>query len=83
MRKLGYLVKIEGNDALDWHFESCEPERMPRISTHGDHRLAMAFSLAAVRFPGIVIEDAAVVEKSYPNYWKHLQQAGFDISFAL
>ncbi len=83
LRKLGYVVKIEGNDALDWHFESCEPERMPRISTHGDHRLAMAFSLAAVRFPGIVVEDAAVVEKSYPNYWKHLQQAGFDISFAL
>ena len=81
LRKLGYVVKIEGNDALDWHFECCEPQRAQRIATHGDHRLAMAFSLAAVRFPGVVIEDAAVVEKSYPNYWKHLLQAGFDITF--
>ena len=44
--------------------------------------MAMAFAPAAVRYPGIVIEDAAVVSKSYPEYWQHLAQAGFIIEEA-
>lgn len=78
--KLGYVLKIEGEDAISWYGErvvvDLEP---PVIDTHGDHRLAMAFAPAAVRFPGIMITDAEVVSKSYPSYWRHLEQAGFEI----
>ena len=42
--------------------------------------MAMAFAPAAVRFPGIIITDAAVVSKSYPSYWRHLEQVGFTIN---
>lgn len=80
LRKLGYDIQIEGNDALQWHFETLEPQAEPRLDTHGDHRMAMAFALAAVKFPGIVICDAQVVNKSYPPFWQHLEQAGFSIT---
>ena len=79
LEKLGYLIQLEGNDAVSWHFQTCEPQSNPCIYSHGDHRIAMSMALAASRFPGIVINDAQVVEKSYPSFWKHLVQAGFSI----
>ncbi len=80
LRQLGYDLQIEGNDALQWHFETVEAQATPVINTHADHRMAMAFALAAVKFPGIVINDAQVVNKSYPLFWQHLEQAGFQIT---
>ena len=80
LAKLGYLIQIEGQDAVTWHFQTCEQQSSPRIDSHGDHRIAMAMALAATRHPGIVITQAQAVEKSYPQFWKHLQLAGFTIT---
>lgn len=79
LRKLGYVVKVEGDDAISWHFETTVAEASPHISTYHDHRMAMAFAPAAIRFPGLIIDDAQVVSKSYPLFWEHLRQAGFKI----
>lgn len=79
LRKLGYVVKVEGDDAISWHFETTGAEAAPHISTYHDHRMAMAFAPAAIRFPGLIIDDAQVVSKSYPLFWEHLRQAGFKI----
>lgn len=79
LRKLGYVVKVEGDDAISWHFETTAPEASPHICTYHDHRMAMAFAPAAIRFPGLIIDDAQVVSKSYPLFWEHLRQAGFKI----
>lgn len=81
LSKLGYVLKIEGEDAISWYGEKCpvSPEP-PVIDTHGDHRMALAFAPAAVRFPGLVISDADVVSKSYPSYWRHLEQCGFTVT---
>lgn len=79
LRKLGYVVKVEGDDAISWHFETTAAEAAPHISTYHDHRMAMAFAPAAMRFPGLIIDDAQVVSKSYPLFWEHLRQAGFKI----
>ncbi len=79
LRKLGYVVKVEGDDAISWHFETTSAEASPHISTYHDHRMAMAFAPAAIRFPGLIIDDAQVVSKSYPLFWEHLRQAGFKI----
>ena len=80
LAKLGYLLKIEGDDALSWYGERTPVTSMPPvIDTHGDHRLAMAFAPAAVRFPGLIISDADVVSKSYPSFWRHLAKCGFTI----
>lgn len=80
LMKLGYVIQLEGDDAVAWHFETCAAQQEPVIDPHGDHRIAMALALAATRHPGITIGDAQVVDKSYPAFWQHLRQAGFSIT---
>jgi 3-phosphoshikimate 1-carboxyvinyltransferase len=81
LRRLGYVLTIDGDDAISWYGEKAPvTTNPPIIDTHGDHRLAMAFAPAAVRFPGLVINDAEVVTKSYPAFWRHLEQAGFTLT---
>lgn len=46
-----------------------------RIHTYEDHRMAMAF-MPLLTKTNVVIEDPAVVNKSYPSFWKHCQLAG-------
>jgi 3-phosphoshikimate 1-carboxyvinyltransferase len=48
------------------------------IDTYNDHRMAMAFAPLALK-AAIVINDAEVVSKSYPDFWKDLKQLGFRI----
>jgi 3-phosphoshikimate 1-carboxyvinyltransferase len=48
------------------------------IDTYNDHRMAMAFAPLAMK-RSILINDAEVVSKSYPDYWKDLEQLRFDI----
>ena len=79
--RLGYVLKVESEDAISWYGERTSiTQEPPIIDTHGDHRMAMAFAPAAVRFPGIIINDAQVVSKSYPAFWRHLEKAGFTIT---
>lgn len=51
-------------------------ETPPVFATYGDHRMAMAFAPLAL-LGAIFIENPAVVEKSYPHFWAHFEQAGF------
>ena len=78
MKKLGFVIREENNSELLWDGERCEATMKP-IDTYEDHRMAMAFAPAAVKFPGLRINNPEVVTKSYPNFWKDLQQAGFKI----
>jgi len=48
----------------------------PTFPTYEDHRMAMAFAPFAM-FAPIQIEEAMVVEKSYPLFWEDLKQLGF------
>ena len=50
------------------------------IKTYDDHRMAMAFAPIALLINELVIEDMDVVEKSYPDFWKDLEKAGFSIT---
>ena len=50
------------------------------IKTYDDHRMAMAFAPIALLINEMVIEDMDVVEKSYPDFWKDLEKAGFSIT---
>lgn len=49
------------------------------IGTYNDHRMAMAFAPLAIKVP-IIIEDAGVVSKSYPDFWNDLKALNFQIS---
>ena len=46
------------------------------IHTYNDHRMAMAFAPLAM-LKDIVIEQPKVVQKSYPYFWKTMEQVGF------
>ena len=78
LRKLGYVLRDENNDTLIWDGATCEPTFEP-IDTYEDHRMAMAFAPAAIKFPGLRINDPYVVTKSYPQFWDDLESAGWTI----
>ena len=80
LRRLGYIITAGDDFSLSWNGERCAPEPEPHISTLDDHRMAMSFAPAAVLFPGIVIDDVEVVSKSYPDFWRHLEAAGFTLT---
>lgn len=40
------------------------------LSTHYDHRLAMAFALIGLRVDGVVVQNPEVVSKSWPDYFE-------------
>lgn len=77
--KLGYVLHDSNDSILEWDGERCEPEENPVIKTYEDHRMAMAFAPAALKVKNILIEEPMVVTKSYPNYWKDLEIAGFNV----
>jgi 3-phosphoshikimate 1-carboxyvinyltransferase len=44
------------------------------IETHNDHRIAMAFAIAGLARGGVTIANEQVVSKSYPRFWKTLDE---------
>ena len=51
----------------------------PKFETYEDHRMAMAFAPLAM-FGPIQVHEPMVVVKSYPNFWKDINDIGFDIN---
>lgn len=49
------------------------------INTYNDHRMAMAFAPIALK-TNVFINDAEVVSKSYPDFWKDIKQLGVKVS---
>jgi len=44
------------------------------IETYGDHRMAMAFAVAKLRIPELIIKNPEVVKKSFPDFWEKWKQ---------
>ncbi|MEM7682127.1 MAG: 3-phosphoshikimate 1-carboxyvinyltransferase [Planctomycetota bacterium] len=60
---------------------TCSADKPVVIQTYDDHRMAMAFSLAGLRIPGVQIQDPGCVAKSYPRYyedWARLSEGAVD-----
>jgi 3-phosphoshikimate 1-carboxyvinyltransferase len=70
LEKLGYTL-VTGDDSVSYDGNHSEPSGEVVLDPHGDHRMAMALSLAASRH-NIIIKDAEVVTKSYPDFWSDL-----------
>ena len=52
-----------------------------RVSSRHDHRIAMACAVAALKANGqVTIDDAEAVNKSYPQFWEHLQKLNAGVS---
>lgn len=51
------------------------------VHSHHDHRIAMATAVAALKAAApVTIESADAINKSYPDFFMHLQQLGVDLS---
>src|SRR3569623_1555826 len=51
-----------------------------RVHSHGDHRIAMAFAMAALRANGpVIIDDCANVRTSFPNFLQLATHAGLQV----
>ena len=79
MKKLGFVLDDSVEGTLSWDGTRCEPMQTPVIDTYEDHRMAMAFAPAAIMFPTLRINNPGVVTKSYPDFWKQMKAAGFEI----
>ena len=64
LRALGVPVEV-GRDWIEIH--PSEP-RPAHIACHGDHRIAMAFSITGLRTPGITLDDPGCVKKTFPGF---------------
>jgi len=46
------------------------------VDPRGDHRMAMAFAVAGLRTPGVIVSDPGCVTKSYPGFWEDFERLG-------
>ena len=76
-KKLGFKIEI-GEDFLEWNGERCDKEKDPVIETHDDHRVAMSFAMAALKFGEVKISHPEVVEKSFIDFWNQIPKAGLE-----
>jgi len=71
--KMGVPVQLEGDSML------VRGGALKGTTVHSrhDHRIAMACAVAALRAEGpVTIEVAEAINKSYPDFYEHLQQLG-------
>ena len=74
LTKLGADISVT-NDSLTLSASKTITPNI-KIATYNDHRMAMAFAPLALKVP-IIIENAEVVSKSYPDFWEDLKSLGF------
>lgn len=95
LKKCGYVVQAKGDDEMFWEGETCIKEEPVIIDTYEDHRMAMAFTPMAITMfkkygselntegisdlDALYINNPHVVSKSYPTFWKDMQQVAMEI----
>jgi 3-phosphoshikimate 1-carboxyvinyltransferase len=71
LRRLGATVEERVDSLLiqpGWSNEAAT------IETHDDHRIAMAFAIAGLARGNVTIANEQVVSKSYPRFWRTLDE---------
>lgn len=71
LRKLGVTVE-ETHDSLTIH--PGWSDAPATIETHEDHRIAMSFAIAGLARGNVSIANEQVVSKSYPRFWRTLDE---------
>jgi 3-phosphoshikimate 1-carboxyvinyltransferase len=77
LTKLGASITVT-NDSLTLEPSNSINSNI-KIATYNDHRMAMAFAPLALKVP-IIIADANVVSKSYPDFWEDMKTLGYKVS---
>lgn len=77
--KLGVIIDTSVPGTMRWDGRRVPIREMPVFDTYADHRMAMCLAPVSLYVPGIIIRDAEVVTKSYPDFWEHMRAAGFTL----
>jgi 3-phosphoshikimate 1-carboxyvinyltransferase len=77
--KFGAKVEITEDSLSMQSSDFIEQNAAVSLTTYDDHRMAMAFAPLCLKL-SIVIQNAAVVSKSYPNFWKDLASMGVKVN---
>jgi 3-phosphoshikimate 1-carboxyvinyltransferase len=81
LAKLNLGVKIlDDNELLTEGATTLQTPIRP-LDPHGDHRIAMGLAPLAIKTGRLTILHPEVACKSYPDYWNHLENVGFDLQF--
>jgi 3-phosphoshikimate 1-carboxyvinyltransferase len=68
LRRLGVPV----DTGPDWIEISPATPKPAVIECHGDHRIAMSFSITGLRTPGLTLDDPGCVRKTFPGFHEAL-----------
>lgn len=70
--KMGIEISFEDDKML---VKGGTGVKAANVSSRHDHRIAMACAVAALKADGeVIIDDADAVNKSYPQFWEHIQK---------
>lgn len=68
--KMGAKIVVENNDMF---VKGIDNSKAATVHSRGDHRIAMACAVAALKANGPVkIQEAQAINKSYPAFYEHL-----------
>lgn len=72
--KMGILIELHGDEML---VHGGTGIKGATVSSHNDHRIAMACAVAALTADApVIVEHAEAINKSYPEFFEHLQKIG-------
>ncbi len=76
--KMGIEIKLQDDLML---VEGGKGVKSATVHSHHDHRIAMACAVAALNADGeTIIEEAEAINKSYPDFYKHIKTLGANVS---
>lgn len=79
-KKMGIDIEIKNDVML---IKGTAKIHGANVSSHHDHRIAMACAVAALQATGeTIINDADAINKSYPDFFDHLQKLNATITTA-
>lgn len=79
LRKAGYEVTTTEN-SLTVEGRVRNPENPVLLDAHGDHRLAMSFSVLGFVLGGVTVTGVECVSKSYPGFFDDVEALGVGLT---
>ena len=71
LRSLGVVIETAADG---FHIPGGQSFHSGSVNSHGDHRIAMAFAVAALRADGpVLIEESEAASVSFPEFWVTLR----------
>lgn len=77
--KVGCKYEVNDDEFIVYPGLKKNHEKGIELDSFLDHRIVMAISLLAYNYKYIDIRDCQAINKSYPRFFEHLQELGFDI----